>query len=468
MQTKGRLMTIKELIFGKTVQKTSMINQPWLLSQPSQFNLTYYNPEFGKKYNSTVLMEMYNRVGAVNAIINYIASRCAELPIQHVRYLSNGKKKVLGETEQLNRLQNPNALHTQNTYLESIYASVLIQGNAPIWMFNVPGFEVPQRIELLPATNIFAIPEQSQDLYGMPKIGADPRFNALDHYKYYLNGKFTRIDKEEICYIKKVNPNRTGADWYYGMSPLYAATRNVDILSGIYDTINTVTQYKGALGFIKKITRAGQIDPMMDPAQKEQVEEKLLSYGTKSGQRSVFVTPYDLQWVRMDSPLSDFMPVEMDEKQFGHLCNQFMIADVLLNSKLASTYNNVKEAEIKSYQNAFMPLVQNVLNAHSTSFGMTQRNEWFEADYSGVACLQEDIKLKYEAEQIKLTFYLNLYNSGLITKNQVLSGLEMPERTEPEFNELKDDDTEDTTTETDTTTDQGTEETESTETESNS
>ena len=453
-------MTIKEIIFGRNKELPAS-HTTWSIGQPAPFNLTYYNPNFGKKYNSLVLSEMYNRVGAVNAIINFISTRCAELPVQHVRYLSNGKKKVLGETEQIKRLQNPNPLHTQNTYLESVYANLLIHGNSPIWMFAVPGFEIPQRIEMLPPTQIFAIPEQSQDLYGMPKIGADPRFNALDHYKQYLNGKFIRIEKEELIYIKKMNPNREGADWYYGMSPLYAAIRNVDILSGIYDTVNTVTQYKGALGFIKKISRSGQLDPMMDPDEKDKTEEKLLSYGTKSGQRSVFVTPYDLQWVRMDSPLSDFMPVEMDEKQFGHLCNQFMIADVLLNSKLASTYNNVKEAEIKSYQNCFMPLVQNVLNAHSVGFGMSARNEWFEADYSGVACLQEDEKLKYEALEAKRAYYQNLYDAGLITKNQILSGLDMPERTEPEFNELKGD-------ETNTETNQGTEETEEPETESNS
>lgn len=429
-------MTIKERIFG-IVKKTDPVKS-WRLDQQPLVKFNYYTPGFGKMYNSAALIDMYNKVGAVNAIINYIASRCAELPIQHVRYLSNGKKKVLGETEQLKRLQNPNPLHTQNTYLESVYASLLIHGNSPVWQQLTPGFEVPTRLELMAAPLIFAIPEQSQDLQGTPKNGADQRFNGLDHFKYYLSGTYKRIEKEEICYIKKANPNRTGTDWYYGMSPLYAAIRNVDILSGIYDTVNTVTQYKGALGFIKKITRAGQIDPMMDQIEKEQVENKLMEYGTRSNQRSVFVTPYDLQWVRMDSPLSDFMPVEMDEKQFGHLCNQFMIADVLLNSKLASTYNNVKEAEIKSYQNAFMPLVSNVLNAHSTAFGMAARNEWFEADYSGVACLQEDEKIKYEAMQAKLTYYIDMFNNRLITRNQILSGLDMPENTtDPTFNDLK-------------------------------
>lgn len=426
------------------VTKELQTGYTWPINSQSPVNLTYYTPGFGRKYNSLALIELYNKVGAVNAIINYIATRCAELPVQHVRYLSNGKKKVLGETEQLKRLQNPNKNQTQNTYLESVYANILIHGNAPVWQFKVPGFEAPQRIELLPTHNVYVIPEKSQDLYGTPTTGTDPRFNDVKTYKLYINGKFIDIPIEEMIYIKRLNPNRTGADWYYGMSPLYAATRNIDILSGIYDTINTVTQYKGALGFIKKITRAGQLDPMMDPKEKELAEEKLLSYGTKSGQRSVFVTPYDLQWVRMDSPISDFMPVEMDEKQFGHLCNQFMISDILLNSKLQSTFNNTKEAEIKSYQNAFMPLVQNVLNSHAVGFGMSERNEWFEADYSGVACLQEDEKLKFEAAEAKRAYYQSLYDSGLITKNQILTGLDMPENTDPSFNELKDE------TETDT------------------
>jgi len=428
-------------LFSKKQTSLKTINTgfTWPLMSEAPISFSYYNPKFDKHYNSQILAELYNKVGAVNAIINYISSRCAELPINHVRYLSNGKKKILGETKQLNRLQNPNDQQTQNTYLESIYQNILIHGNSPVWMFNVPGFEEPQRIEILPSEKVFIIPEKSQDLTGTPANGQDPRYNPIKSYKLYINGRYIDIPIEEIIYIKRSNPNRTGADWYYGMSPLYAATRNIDILSGLYDTINTVTQYKGALGFIKKITRSGQVDPMMDPAEKALTEEKLLSYGTKAGQKSVFVTPYDLQWVRMDSPISDFLPVQMDEKQFGHLCNQFALADVLLNSKLASTYNNVKEAEIKSYQNCFMPLVQNVLNAHSVGFGMAERNEWFEADYSGVACLQEDEKLKYEAADTKRQYFQNLYDAGLITKNQILSGLDMPENADPSFNELKDD-----------------------------
>jgi hypothetical protein len=429
--------------FSKSKANKSLpVTGTWGLDIQAPFSFNSYNPNFGKKFNSEILLKMYNTVGAVNAIINFIGARCSELPIQHVRYLSNGKKKVLGETPELKRLQNPNEIHTQNTYLSGVYASVLIHGNAPIWKFYVPGFDEPQRIELMPATNIFAIPLHSQDQFGTPLTGTDQRFNELKYYNYLINGKVRRIELEEIIYIRNSNPNRSGSDWYYGMSPLYAAIRNVDILSGIYDTVNTVTQYKGALGFIKKIARAGQIDHVMEQSEKDKTEEKLLSYGTRSGQRSVFVTPYDLAWVRMDSPLSDFMPVEMDEKQFGHLCNQFMIADVLLNSKLASTYNNVKEAEIKSYQNCFMPLVSNVLASHSRGFGMAERNEWFEADYSGVACLQEDEKLKFEAAETKRAYYQNLYDAGLITKNQILSGLDMQESTDPSFNELKNEQTE--------------------------
>ena len=91
-----------------------------------------------------------------------------------------------------------------------------------------------------------------------------------------------------------------------------------------------------------------------------------------------------------------------------------------------------------------MPLVQNVLNSHAVGFGMSVRNEWFEADYSGVACLQEDEKLKFDAAEAKRAYYQSLYDSGLITKNQILTGLDMPENTDPSFNELKDE------TETDT------------------
>jgi phage portal protein BeeE len=409
------------------------------LDKQLPFLLPGYKPGNDNKFNSLNLAILYNTVGAVNAIINYISQKVGEIPVQHVRYQSNGKKKVLGETEQLKLIQSPEPGKSGTVFISEIAASLMIQGNAPVWFNRTPGFTVPTRSNLLAADSVYAIPRLTMDQYGTPQLTADPRSNEIVRYHMLINGRWIVIPLEEVCYIRNINPNKTGRDWYYGMSPLYGAIRNIDILSGLYDTINTVTQYRGALGFVSKVSRANQLDILPAEDLMTPLRERFLErYGTGKQKDAIAFTPYDLKWVKIDAPISDFLPVEIDEKQFGHICNQFHIADVLLNSKLSSTYNNVKEAQVSSYQNCMMPLLETILRSLSEYLGMTARNEWFEGDFSGISALQEDELDKYKALNEKRTYYVELYNAGMITKNQALTGLEMPENTDPSFNQIKD------------------------------
>jgi len=391
-----------------------------------------YSPTFDSKFNSVALLKLYNEVGAVNSIINFIATRCGELPLTHVRYQSNGKKKILGETEALKVVQK---LSIQNSV-----SAFLIHGNIPIWKLNVPAFDVPSRLEQLPSQFIYPIPQYHVGLQGVPATSADCRFNPVVRYHFNINGTYHVIPIEEMIYIKNINPNLSSTDYYSGMSPLYAATRSIDILSGLYDTINTVTQYKGALGFIKKISRPGQVDPLAGATEgKTWTDEYFAKYGMnqRKGQKPIGFTPYDLAWVKVDAPIRDFMPVELTTQQVGQLCNQFGISDVLFNNNSAATESNVKAAEVRFYENCAKPLMVTILDAISYGIGLDGKNEFIEADFSEVSCLQQDELSKYQAKQAASTHLLELYDSGLITKNQILEELGMPTNPDPEFDKLK-------------------------------
>ena len=399
------------------------------------FQVSGYNPTFGRKFNSEALLKLYNEVGDVYAIIDKISSKIAEPPIVHVKYLSNGKKKILGETAALKAVQQLN--------IKNVAASYLVQGNVPIWMLRTPGFgSIPTKNVQLPSQNVFPIPEKHVGLQGEPLSTADPRFNQVIYYNLNIGGNYYRIELQDLIYIKNANPNMTGIDYYSGMSPLYSATRSIDILSGLYDTINTVTSYRGALGFVKKRSIAGQPDPMAGATQGQAfIEEYFKKYGTRvvNGKRQnpIGFTPFDLQWVRMDAPIHDFLPVELTAQQFGRLCNQFGISDVLFNNNEASTESNVKAAEIRAYQDCYIPTSKIILDAISQGYGMAANNEYFELDLSGISCLQEDEKFKYEAKEAARTYLQGLYDSGYITRNQVLEGLGLPTVDNPEFDKLK-------------------------------
>lgn len=425
----------------KTIQKAQIIEggDSVPLWQPiGSEMLIGYNPNFGtKKFNSENLLKLYNEVGAVNSVINFIATRCGELPINHVKKLSNGKIKILGDTDAIKAIRK--------LRLQNIASGMLIHGNVPVWKMQAPGFKIPSRLEQLPSQHIFPIPEKSIGFQGIPSPTADPRFNPISGYNFLIEGKYYPIPLDELIYIKNTNPNLSGVDYYSGMSPLYAAVRSIDILSGLYDTINTVTQYKGALGFIKKISRPGQVDPLAGATEgKTFTDEYFSKYGmnTRKGQKPIGFTPFDLAWVKVDAPIRDFLPVELTSQQFGHLCNQFAISDVLMNNNEASTESNVKAAEIRAYENCFKPLMKNILESLSEGLGLNESGECFEADYSEVACLQESTLSKYQGKQTASDHLITLCNAGFITRNQVLEELGYPTNPDPEWDKLKEQDNE--------------------------
>jgi len=427
--------------FSGQKEKVKMIqrmDQDWQQPiDPSSF-FKGYTPGFSAKFNSEALLKLFNEVGDVYSIIDKISSKVADPCVNHVRYLANGKKKILGETDQLKAFQQ--------LKFKEIVQTFLIHGNVPIWKLQTPGFNYPSKVIQLPSQRVYVIPEKHIGLTGEPVLTADQRFNPVVYYHYLLAGQYKVIPIDEIIYIKGTNPTMTGRDFYNGMSPLYSATRSVDILAGIYDTINTITQYRGALGFIKKNVRAGvgAIDPLAGATEgKEWTKEYFEKYGTarinSKGERPypIGFTPYDLSWVRIDTPISDFMPVDLSRQQFGRLCNQFGISDVLFNNNEASTESNVKAAEIRAYQDCYVPTSKLILDQIAEGFGMTATNEYFESDWSEVACLQDDMLAMFQGKEAARKYYEGLYNSGFATKNQVLEGLGLPTVADPEYDKLK-------------------------------
>jgi hypothetical protein len=289
-----------------------------------------------QKFNSKALLLMYETVADVNSIINYVGVKAGDIPCKHVKYLGNGKTKDLGETEVLKSIVSPNKGITQNQFISDVVIQMLVQGNTGILKKKVPGFVAPYSYEVLNSYSLYKIPQNSIDQYGTPSMNVANFDNPIVKYKYELeNGNLSTIDLEDIIYIQDINPRKIGKDYYYGASKLYAATRSIKILSGLYDTINTILSAKGALGFIKRVSRPGEVDPMQWQEVVEEVERKINEdYGTTDNRRSIMATYADLQWQRMDAPVNDYLPIELSSQEFRKLCNQIGgMPDVLLNAK---------------------------------------------------------------------------------------------------------------------------------------
>jgi phage portal protein BeeE len=385
-----------------------------------------------KKFNSKTLLVFYETVSQVNSIINFISEKCSEIPIKHFKYLANGKRKWLGETE-VQKLIDILPIHEAATQLQ-------IHGNVYLLKKYTPGFLFPTGLDVLPADRMYAIPLHSIDQYGTPSTNQDVFNNPIIRYSKQLDdGSLINYKKEEIIHIRDINPSKTGLDFYYGASRLYAASRSINVLANIYDTINTILAAKGALGFISRNSKTGEVDPLMYQELMDEVERRINEdFGTTGDRRSIMVTGVDARWNRMDSPVNDFMPVELNAQEFSQLCNQLRnVPDILFNSKGNAHYNNWKEAEKAMYVNCVLPLVNTILTAITKDLKINISGEWIEADDSEIPAMQTDDKTNAEAKQVEINYLEKMLNKNLVTKNQVLELMGFPTVNQPEFNEYK-------------------------------
>lgn len=399
------------------------------LDSPLQERFLIAGTKVDDKFNNNTLLTLYETVSQVNSIVNYIASKGSDIPIKHVKYLGNGKTKDLGETELLQSLNNPNKGVSRNSFAEDIILQFLIQGNTPIIKTYTPGFKYPTSYKVYPSHELFVIPQWHIDQYGTPSQAKSVFDNPVVGYKHRLqNGTMRALTIEEVCYIKDKNPRKTGKDYYNGASRLYAATRTIKVLSNLYDTINTILSAKGALGFVRRTTTAGEIDPMQWKQTAEDLEQKLnYEYGTTDGKKAIGTTYGNFDWVRMDSPVNEFLPIELTQQEFAQLCNQLGgMPDVLLNSKGSSTYNNVLELNKAFYENVIKPLLSNIYDSISIDLGISKSNEWIVADYSKIQALNE-------VPIDKIKYY---YDSKMLSKNEALELGGLPQNSDASFNEI--------------------------------
>jgi len=414
------------------VQKSSVVSMMDLYEQlPIDFVTNYMNTATAKHYNSVALQWMFDNVGELSSIVRYIAEKFSELPRKHIKVLPDGTEKDLGYTDTLKLFNKPNQFNGGKEFWENTVISLLVHGNVPINPIKAVGFKDATSLYMLPAPDVYAIPQYSDGMYGLPTPTVDFRSNPIMYYNYMVAGMPNRIELDSMIYIKLSNINYADGGYMYGQSKIYAASRSVDTLSLIYDVMNAVLS--SPLGFVKRNSKSGEtIDPYagFGDEDKQDAEKRLNatkananSYGTKTGKYSRFVTRADLGYISMAEDLKKFIPVELKESEFETLCNIFYaIPTQIFNSNRASTYDNMTLADKAFYTKCLMPIAATIYGGVSDGLGLLKRGELIKADFSKVECLQADKKLQAEVKQIEVNTALTLMNNGYSeASNQIMN-----------------------------------------------
>lgn len=349
----------------------------------------------------------YSQNAVVFRCVNEVAQGAASIPFKVKR---NGE--AFEEHPALALLERPNPLQASVEYFQALYSFLLISGNSyalKIKTGNVGVQELylfrPDRINVLPSGNY------------MPKA-----------YEYKVGGQVIATydaDPEtgmsEVKHFKLWNP----LDDYYGLSPIYAASADIDLHNLIarhnVNLLNNGARPTGAVVFNPKDAKSG-LSVRLTDEQRRQVAEDLNSRftGTKNSGRTMLLEG-DFDWKEMGlSPKDmDFMNAKNISARDIALC--FGVPAQLVGIPDAQTYANVQEARLALYEETIIPLARRV---------QSDLNEWLIPEFG------EDIYFEYDIDEIpaiaerRRRTYENVVSGvreGIISRNEARERLGLPE-----------------------------------------
>ena len=295
-------------------------------------------------------------------IKNVIAYRCVSMiarqssfvPIKVYKIKQNGEK-VFQKNHQINEiLTKPNISQNYTDFMEMIYSSLLISGNAYI-AIQKGSFNNIKGLEVLRADRISILKDSRNNIFYRYK---DESGNATDYKKDSLTGF------SDILHIKMFNPLND----YYGLSPFEVAIYPIDQHneSSKYNKslLQNCARPSGAIIFNPP---ENSMSNVLTDDQYQRLQEQINENFLKNTGKPILLEG-GLDWKEMSISPRDMDFIECRNMAAREIALAFGIPPQLLGIKGDSTYNNMMEARLALWEQTIIPFINFVTNAFEDFF----------------------------------------------------------------------------------------------------
>ena len=382
------------------VKKFFATNSP--RKQNGAGNITFYD----KLSYNVYPKDRYDQLAQEGYMQNAVAYRC-------VNEISNAASRVKinlfrGDQEidshpLLDLLNNPSPNFGQVEFFQAVYAYLLISGNSYI-LQNGPDTGEPQELYPLRPDRIRIQPAS---------IG-----NLPTAYNYMLGGKVVesyQVDRKtgqsKVKHIKLFNP----LDDYYGLSPIMAASMDIDQhnLSNKHNValLQNGARPSGAVVFKPKDETGG--DVQLTDSQRSQILNDLNQrfQGPNNAGRPMLLEG-DFDWKSMGMSPKDMDFTSLKNFSARDIALVYGVPSQLVGVPDSQTYSNLAEARLALYTETVLPLMDRI---------QSDMNEWLTPQFG------DDLRLHYDidsipamAEQRRRVFesVTSGVQNGILTRNE--------------------------------------------------
>jgi HK97 family phage portal protein len=295
------------------------------------------NPQWTKKDYKKLTEAGYYNTMVVYACVNLIAKACAGIPwvLNKLPRSSREKIKQLDDHDLINLIRRPNPYEGQAAFVEKAMAYYLLSGNDYIEDVGPSG---------KPPKELYALRPDRMTIHK-----SKTKKQLVGKYVYKVHGvKGEEFKPEEILHLKMFHP----LDDFYGMSPIEAAAKGIDILN---------MSMAWNMNLLQNDMRPGgvfSVEGTLTDEQFERLDNRLkkkyaghekagkflvLEGGTKWQQTAL--RPKDLDWLNSE------------KATMRKICTVYNVPSELLGDSENKTYSNVKEARKALYMETVLPLM---------------------------------------------------------------------------------------------------------------
>jgi HK97 family phage portal protein len=346
-----------------------------------------------KPYGSPKNISDLAREGYANNPVAYrcvrtIAEAVASLPL----VLYDGLRE-LDRHPLLDLLARPNPRETRADFLEAVASHLLVAGNSYIELVAIAG--EPRELYALRPDRMKVISGGQ----GWPEA-----------YEYSVAGKSVRFEMQEIegapppiLHIKLFNP----ADDHYGLSPLEAAHRALDIHNAASGwnkaLLDNAARPSGAL-----VYSAASGNLSQDQFERLKSELELNFQGAQNAGRPLLLEG-GLDWKSLSLSPKDMDFIEAKHAAAREIALAFGVPPMLLGIPGDNTFSNYQEANRSFYRGTALPLANRLLAALTN---------WLSPAYGGGLKLEPDLDQLHALSSERESLWRRVNEAGFLSDDE--------------------------------------------------
>lgn len=350
-----------------------------------------------KESYADLAKEGYQENAIVYRCVNEIANGAASVKFG----LFRGEQPI-EDHPLLDLLMRPNPMNSQSEFFQEVYSYLLLAGNSYILKTGAEDRE-PSELYTLRPDRIKIIPSKRE----IPMS-----------FQYIVNGQVSAnydVDQStgssDVKQIMLFNP----LDDYYGLSPLKAASVDIDQhnLSNKHNVMLLMNGARPSGAVVYRPKDESGSNTMLTDTQREQLRGDLLQRfegSNNAGRTMILEGDFDYKEMGMSPKDMDFTGMKNFAARDIALC--FGVPSQLVGIPDSNTYSNMQEARLALYEETIIPMLKHI---------ESDLNEWLVPMYG------DDLKLKYLVDDIpaiterRRMIYDNVITAvdkGIITRNE--------------------------------------------------